>query len=174
MSLSRKRRKELKKLKGSAADLWDSQQDVLNHANEVAREVSRQLGNFSKEQVAPVVRDTYEHRVVPTVDRGIKYSRNAVDGVKHGISHGVVPAVGGVVGTVLSIGDIAKDTRVQSALRRLHVPEQVLPAKKGAGAGTVIAIGLGVLAAAGVAYAVWQTFRADDELWVSDEEPAAS
>lgn len=174
MSLSRKRRKELKKLKGSAADLWDSQQDVLNHANEVAREVSRQLGNFSKEQVVPVVRDTYEHRVVPTVDRGIKVSRNAVDGVRKGISDGVVPAVGGVVGTVLSIGDIAKDTRVQAALRRLHVPEQVLPAKKGVSAGTVIAIGLGVLAAAGVAYAVWQTFRADDELWVSDEEPAAS
>ena len=27
----------------------------------------------------------------------------------------------------------------------------------------------GVLAAAGVAYAVWQTFRADDELWIADE-----
>ena len=26
-------------------------------------------------------------------------------------------------------------------------------------------------AAAGVAYAVWQTFRADDELWVADDEP---
>ena len=27
----------------------------------------------------------------------------------------------------------------------------------------------GVVAVAGVAYAAWQTLRADDELWVSDE-----
>lgn len=175
MSLSRKRTKELKQLKGSAAELWEAQQEVLNHANSVAREASRQLGNFSREQVVPTVRDTYEHRVVPTVDRGIHYTRGAVDGVKRGITDGVVPAVGGVVGTVLSIGDIAKDTRVQAALRRLHGPEAFVPAKKsGPGAGTVIAIGLGVLAAAGVAYAVWQTFRADDELWVADDEPVTA
>jgi hypothetical protein len=29
--------------------------------------------------------------------------------------------------------------------------------------------GVGVVAAAGLAYAAWQTLRADDELWVSDE-----
>ena len=50
---------------------------------------------------------------------------------------------------------------------------QVAPQKSGPGAGTVIAIGLGVVAAAGLLYAVWQTFRADDELWVADEEPTA-
>ena len=33
-------------------------------------------------------------------------------------------------------------------------------------------VGIGV-AAAGLLYAVWQTFRADDELWVADEEPTA-
>jgi hypothetical protein len=46
--------------------------------------------------------------------------------------------------------------------------------KKGLGAGSYIAIGVGLAAALGVAYAVWQTFRADDELWVAEDEPAAA
>ena len=46
--------------------------------------------------------------------------------------------------------------------------------KQGPGVGTYLAIGAGVIAAAGVAYAVWQTFRADDELWVADEEPGTA
>ena len=43
------------------------------------------------------------------------------------------------------------------------------PKRKGIGAGGVIAILLGVAAAAGVLYAAWQTLRADDELWVADD-----
>ena len=41
----------------------------------------------------------------------------------------------------------------------------------GPGVGGVIGIALGVLVAGGVAYAVWQTLRADDDLWVADDEP---
>ncbi len=37
------------------------------------------------------------------------------------------------------------------------------------GPGRYILIGIGVVAAIGVAYAAWQTLRADDELWVDDE-----
>ena len=43
------------------------------------------------------------------------------------------------------------------------------PQKQGIGAGGVFAIILGVIAAAGVLYAAWQTLRADDELWVADD-----
>lgn len=43
--------------------------------------------------------------------------------------------------------------------------------KKGLGAGGVLGIILGLLALAGVGYAVWQTLRADDDLWVADDEP---
>ena len=46
--------------------------------------------------------------------------------------------------------------------------------KQGPGVGTYLAIGAGIIAAVGVAYAVWQTFRADDELWVADDEPDAT
>ena len=37
------------------------------------------------------------------------------------------------------------------------------------GPGRYILIGIGLVAVAGLAYAAWQTLRADAELWVSDE-----
>ncbi|HEV7622561.1 MAG TPA: hypothetical protein VGO26_00375 [Amnibacterium sp.] len=43
----------------------------------------------------------------------------------------------------------------------------------GIGIGGTIGILLGVAAIAGIAYAVWQTLRADDDLWVADDEPDA-
>lgn len=43
--------------------------------------------------------------------------------------------------------------------------------KSGPGAGTVVLIVVGATAAAGIGYAVWQTLRADDDLWVADEDP---
>ena len=36
------------------------------------------------------------------------------------------------------------------------------------GPGRYILIGLGVVAFAGIAYAAWQTLRADDDLWIED------
>jgi hypothetical protein len=168
VSLSRKRKKELKRLKNHANDLWQSQQEILDHANAVAREAGRQLGNYSREQVAPVVRGAYDQRLAPVVDRGVKVTHKVADEANRAFNKNVLPAVGTALGAVLSVGDIAKDTRVRSALNRLQGKP---PVKKGPGAGTVIAIGVGVVAAAGVAYAVWQTFRADDELWVAEEEP---
>ena len=56
MSLSRKRRKELKRLQSNAGELWGNQQIVLEHANAVAREASRQLGHLTREEVVPRVR----------------------------------------------------------------------------------------------------------------------
>lgn len=170
MGLSRKRKKELKKLKREANKLWGAQQELLNHANVVARDASRQLGHFGRETVVPAARGAYSDTLAPVVDRGVSVGRGAAGVVKKGVDTKVVPALGGVVGSVLSIGDVAKDKRVKAAVKRLHL-EKYAPKKSGPGAGTVIAIGLGVLAAAGVAYAAWQTFRADDELWVADDEP---
>jgi hypothetical protein len=42
--------------------------------------------------------------------------------------------------------------------------------KSSHGPGRYILIGVGVVAAAGIAYAAWQTLRADDDLWIDDEE----
>lgn len=167
MSLSRKRRKELKRLQSSAEELWGNQQHVLEHANAVAREASRQLGHITREEVVPRVRTGYESFVRPGFDQARHVARSTGEAVEHK----VVPAIGNALGAVMSIGDVANDARVRRAVARI-APRTIAPQKKGPGVGTYLAIGAGIIAAAGVAYAVWQTFRADDELWVADDEPS--
>jgi hypothetical protein len=44
------------------------------------------------------------------------------------------------------------------------------PPKKGAG--TYLLMVVGAVALAGVAYAVWQTLRADEDLWVEEDDEA--
>lgn len=162
MSLTRKRKKELRRLQSDANELWDSQQVLVGHAADVAREASRQLGNLGREQVLPVVQDTYNRRVAPTVDRGVKIGKHVVDDK-------VVPLVGGVVGTALSAWDVANAKRQGVSFSR----QPAAPVKSGPGVGAVIAVVLGVAAAAGVLYAAWQTLRTDDELWVADDPLSA-
>ncbi|SFR67433.1 hypothetical protein SAMN05428970_0210 [Agromyces sp. CF514] len=164
MSLSRKRQKELKRLRATAEDLWGDQQQVLDRANAVAREASRQLSALHHEEVVPRVRSGYESYVRPGLSQAREFASTAGDGVER--------ALGSALGSVLSIGDIANDTRVRRAVERVS-PKAVAPAatKSGPGFGAVLAIGAGIAVAAGIAYAVWQTFRADDELWVADDEP---
>ncbi|WP_336647709.1 DNA helicase [Microbacterium sp. MMO-10] len=162
MSLSRKRQKELRQLQSEAAKLWAAQQVVVGEAANVAREAGRQLDNFRREQLVPTVQDVYEHRVVPAVDKGVKFSRDIVD-------HKVVPAIGGVVGSALTAWDIANAKRTGTT----HAPRALVtvPAerKSGPGIGAVIAIILGAAAAVSVLVAAWQALRADDELWVADD-----
>lgn len=169
MNITRKRKKELKKLQQSANQLWASQQALLGDAANVAREAGRQLGHYGREQVVPTVQHEYDERVAPYVNRGVHASKTFLD-------KRVVPVVGGVVGTAISAWDAAKTTRERVAhggpvftLASTPAPAQ----KKGTSAGSVIAIILGVGAAIGVLYAAWQTLRADDELWVADDPLAA-
>lgn len=162
VSLSRKRKKELRRLQDDANQLWESQQVIVGHAADVAREASRQLGNLGREQVLPVVQDTYNRRVAPVVDRGVKIGKHVVDDK-------VVPIVGGVVGTALSAWDVASAKRQGFSAPRVVAA----PAKQGPGLGSVVAIILGVAAAVGVVYAAWQALRADDELWVADDPLSA-
>lgn len=186
MSLSRKRKKELRKLQDQASKLWESQQVLVGQSAHVAQEAGRQLGHFGREQVVPAVQTSYDKYAAPYVDRSVNYS-------KHVLSDKVVPAAGAVVGSALSVWDAAGDTRSRLAHGRgLQLPDakkyakradkygkkatrqlakkfDVSPKNDGIGAGGVIAIILGVAAAVGVAYAAWQTLRADDELWVADD-----
>lgn len=187
MSLSSKRKKELRKLQSQANELWASQQILVGEAAGVAREASRQLGNFNREQVVPTVKDGYGRYAAPYVDKGVKLSKQV-------LTDRIVPAAGAVVGSALSVWDAANDTRARiSSGNGFSLPDPSVyaksvdkygkaaskkfaaalavtqPAKKGIGAGGIIAIILGVAAAVGVAYAAWQTLRADDELWVADD-----
>ncbi|MGO2518709.1 MAG: DNA helicase [Microbacterium sp.] len=162
MSLTRKRKKELRRLQSDATELWEHQQELVTHAADVAREAGRQLGNVGREQVFPAVQETYERHFAPSVNRGVKAGREVMD-------KKVLPAVGGVIGTAMSAWDVANAKRHGLSFTR----EPVAPVKRGPGIGSVIAIVLGVAAAAGVLFAAWQALRTDDELWVADDPLSA-
>ncbi|MET4783633.1 hypothetical protein [Glaciihabitans sp. UYNi722] len=177
MALSRKREKELKRLREAASDLWDDQRDVLEHASRVVREASRQAGHVGREEVAPRVKDAIDHQVRPRISSGISTARSAADGARERFAHDVLPGVASALSSAIAVLEIAKDPRVREALGKASKTGSQLasrvgvnvPVKKSAGPGRYIIIGFGVIAAIGVAYAAWQTLRADDELWVSDE-----
>lgn len=158
MSLSRKRKKELRQLQGSATKLWESQQHLLQDAADVAREAGRQLGNYNREHVAPAVQAKYEAHVAPVVNRGVSFSKRVMD-------DRVIPAVGTAMGAGLAAWDVANVKRAR--LMGQPVPAPVAPKKKSRGG--VIALVLAVSAAAAVLFAAWRTLRADDELWVADD-----
>lgn len=164
MSLSRKRQKELNRLRAEALDLWGAQQQLIGRANVMAQEAGHQAANLTREEVAPRVREGYDQYVRPVT--------KAAGDV---ISNNVVPAVGAALGTALSVADVAHDTRVQAAVKRLQsakgeLTKKAKPEKSGPGFGTYFALAVGAVAVIGIAYAVWQTFRADDELWVAEDD----
>lgn len=170
MELSRKRQRELKKLKRGATELWENQKEVLDHATRVVREAKRQLANVSREEVAPRIRDMYESRILPGVESGWEASRNFAESARARVSRDVLPAVSSALGTALAALEVARSPQVRKALGKISRPitRQIVPEKSSSGAVRYILLGIGLVAAAGIAYAAWQTLRADDELWISD------
>ncbi|MCU1437399.1 MAG: helicase [Naasia sp.] len=164
MKLSRKRKKELRRLRSSAEELWQQQQEVIDHASAVVRQASKQANLLTQEHVVPRVKTTYEARLKPGVDKASLVGRAVATGVSAKVAKDVLPGVNGAIASVLGVLAAAK---AGSGLFAAPQP----PKKSGPGAGTIVAIVLGVLALAGVAYAAWQTFRADDDLWIADDEP---
>lgn len=150
---------DLEILKQRAEELWERQQDVFAEAARVAREAGRQGAVFAREEVAPRV-------------------RQAADSGADAVRSKVLPAVSSTLATVAALGDRGvREALVGIGRLRAAAPapvRAVVPAKKGIGVGGWIGITLGVIAAGAVAYAVWQTLRADDDLWVEDEEPEAA
>jgi hypothetical protein len=175
MALSRKRQKELNKLKRSAEELWEEQRDALEHASAVLKDARRQAANYAREEVGPRARDTYDSRVRPAVASVAASGRSAASRAGERLSDDLLPALSGAIGSALAMVEVAKDPRVRAVLkqassaatsvgRKVHIVE---PPKK-SGPGKYILISLGAIAAIGVLYAAWQTLRADDELWIED------
>jgi hypothetical protein len=164
MAISRKRKRELARIKGHATDLWDDQKDVLERANHVVREASRHARTYARDEVAPAVAG------------GLSATRTAASVGREHIVDDVFPAVSSALGSALAILEVAKDPRVRDALKRATKAGSSAAAKVGVkskpshGPGRYILIGVGVVAFAGIAYAAWQTLRADDDLWIDDED----
>jgi hypothetical protein len=181
MGLSGKRKRELDRLKGQAGNVWDDQKDVLERANRVVREARRQAGNYAREEVSPRVRETIDTRVKPAVSSGLSAAGGAAALTRERVVDDVFPAVSSALGSALALLEVAKDPHVRDALKRVSAggsraaSKVSIPVKKqSAGPGRYILIGVGLVALAGVAYAAWQTLRADDDLWIDDEELSES
>jgi hypothetical protein len=184
MGLSRKREKELKKLRGNAESLWQAQHEVLTHAKSVLREAKKQATHLAHEEVVPRVRGAVDHHVRPKMDRSAKATRSAASCCRKKFVNDVLPSVAAVIGSTLSVVDLARSGQLREGVGSkkrafVHARDRVSermktasqpPKSKGSHAGGPIALILGVVAAAGVGYALWQTFRADDELWVTDDD----
>ena len=199
MGLSRKRGKELKKLRSSANELWDEQREVIDRAGHVLREAGRQLGNVSKEEVVPRVRDV-GGQVVPAVTASYLATRAVVGGARNKVVREVFPGVSASVAAALATLEASKDPRVREVVNQVQRTGSLVgknagrafteaskrassayttvgtrvglvkpPKKSGLGFGGWSLLTLGVVVVAGIAYAAWQTLRADDELWVLDE-----
>jgi TPP-dependent pyruvate/acetoin dehydrogenase alpha subunit len=177
VALTRKRRKELKRLKGQAEGLWNDQRELLEHASAVVREATHQAANYAREEVSPRFHDTIDSRLKPAVSSSIAGARSAAESTKSRIKGDVLPAVTSALGTALAALEVAKNQQVRDAFARVstlgstagHKTSLVKAQPKSPGFGRYMLIGLSVVAAAGVAYAAWQTLRADDDLWIDDE-----
>ena len=170
MSLSRKNRRELKRLRSQAEDLLDQQRVVLSHAGSVLQEAGRQAKVLGNEYVTPRVVEAVE-TVRPTVDRGVNAARRAADQVRRATAPAVTTALTKTVRALeqLENKDAAKQIEKFAVQRGL-----IAAPKKKSNVGGIVAISLGVVAAVGAGYALWQAFRTDDELWVSPEESSAA
>ncbi|AWR22356.1 hypothetical protein AURMO_01775 [Aurantimicrobium photophilum] len=157
-TMARKKMTEAEALKAHAEELLREQQQVLTHAGAVVREASRELGRVTSEEVFP---------------RVVKSSRAAAQTTRDKLVEEVLPTVASVIGSTLSVIDAARDKRVKEVTKqvaKLTAGKKVAAPAASASAGKYIAAGIGIAALLGVGYVVWQTFRADDELWVSEDE----
>jgi len=161
MSLTRKRRKALKKLKGNAEELWLDQQEILERANHIARLAAGHAGDLTREEVVPRVRGAVDS-IGPIIGRNVVGAKIAAQEVRNRFAHDVLPSVGTALGSAATVLHMANNPTVKKAIAKTQ--------PKKAPVGGIVAIVFGVVAAAGVGYALWQTLRADDELWIADDE----
>lgn len=165
MGLSRKRQRELNRLRREAENLLADQREVLEHASKVVRTAGRQAANYAREEVGPRVRDTYEDRVRPVFRHGVEGARSAANSGREKVADDIIPALTSALGVAIAALESGKK-RAQLAASKTGLVE---PPKSSSGPAKYIVLGVAIVAVAGVAFAAWQTLRADDSLWVEDE-----
>lgn len=177
MASSRKRARQFRKLRGRAGSVAAEQREVLDHASKVLDEARRQLGDYARSDLAPAAMRAYDQRVKPSVSRGLSAGRAAAYTGRSRVADDVIPAVAGAIGSTLAAFDAARDPRVRDVAKKVRkqtknigkqAQRAVRPQSDAGSPIRVILLVAGVLAAGAVAYAAWQTLRADDELWIED------
>jgi hypothetical protein len=104
--------------------------------------------------------------------------RHAAHATKTTVTDDVLPAIVGALGSAAAAVEVARDKHLRHALREASKAGSEFATKAGRrmgvvkpkpSAGRYFLVGVGVVALAALAYAAWQTFRPDDDLWVEDE-----
>lgn len=131
------------------------QQRILAQASSVARQATHEFGRYAQDEVFP--------RMASSSRRGVNTARNA-------IVEDVLPAVGAAVGAALNLLDGKAPKGAVAAARRALAGSTSAKRASGPGVGTVVAVSIGVAALIGIGYIAYQTFRADDELWVAEDD----
>ena len=166
MNLSRKRQRELNRLRAAAEEVLYEQKEVMGRAGTVLQEASRQAKLLSDEHVAPRVQDALNN-ARPVLNRGVWATRNALSSLRR-VTAPVV--TGALVSTIRALDSLDDDrARVASKSLSSFGQRSGIIEKPRRRAGSVVGTVLAVAAVVGVGYALWQTFRADDELWVAGE-----
>ncbi|MBT2502167.1 hypothetical protein [Curtobacterium sp. ISL-83] len=187
IEIPRKRRKQIKKLKGKTAALLGEQRKVLEHANAILAEARSHAADAARKDIAPRVQNAIDNGIRPAVATGVHAATSAAQTASHRFQTEVVPGLVSTAGSVLSVRDLVQDPRVQKIVKdaqkkgknaKKAAAKVSVNDKKGIGFGGVALIIVGIVAVAGAAYAAYQTLRADDDLWVADdadtaEKPAA-
>ncbi|WP_336652457.1 MULTISPECIES: DNA/RNA helicase [unclassified Leucobacter] len=164
MKLSRKRRRELRRLRKDAQELLDQQRVVLGHAGDVLHSAGHQARRLSDEHLQPRI-DRAVETARPTIERGVMSARRSAENVRRFSAPFVAAAL---TRTIRALDEIENHDAAKQVRGFGERTGYLKPTKKRR-AGGVIALGLGLAAAAGVGYALWQAFRTDEDLWVAPE-----
>lgn len=143
-----------KEIRRDADRLLRQQREVLAEAGTVLRAAGREAGRYAQDDLYP--------RFASGTRRTARSARDRLVGE-------VIPSIASVVGSTMSVVDSARGKQSLLGRALAAAPARALPVVAKAGTGKYIAIGLGVAVALGVGYVIYQTFRADDELWVEEE-----
>jgi hypothetical protein len=174
VALSRKQKKELNKFKKHAFDVWSEQREVFGHAGKVLGDARDAGVKVANKEVVPRVRHAVDNNVRPAVSTGLaagsKYATKAQDRLMHDVYPSVQSYLNGL--------DITNDPKVKKAVAEAKKQgakvakkyAKAPPKKSGPGVGGVLLIGVGVVALGALVFAAVQTLRADDELWVADDD----
>ncbi len=114
MGLSRKREKELKKLRGNTETLWQAHHEVLNRAKSVLREAKKQATQLAHDEVAPRVRLAVDQHVKPRMGRSARATQSVASSCHKKFVGDVLPSVAAVIGSTLSVIDLARSGRMRS------------------------------------------------------------
>ena len=161
MSLTRKRKKELRRLQNDATDLWDTSRSSS------ATPPASLVKPVASSATSAASRFSLSFRTLTSALRADRGPQTQVRTPRRG-RQGRPDRRRRRRQRALSVG-----CRQRQAPGADVSNGRVVKKKQGPGLGSIIAIVLGAAAAAGVLYTAWQALRTDDELWVADDPLSA-